>query len=51
MQVLTSILKASSMVDQMMQKGELNMPGLLLGSYSMQQPSKCYFVLGRPLHE
>ena len=50
-QVLTSILKASSMVDHVMQKGEFNVPGLLLGTYAMQQPSECCFVLGRPLHE
>lgn len=38
-QVLTSTLRASSMVDQVMQKGEFNVWGLLLGSYSMQQLS------------
>lgn len=50
-QVLTSILKGSSMVVQKMQKGGFNVPGCLLCSYSMQEPSKFYLVLGRPLHE
>lgn len=45
-QVLTSTLKASSMVDQVMQKGEFNMCRLLLGSYSMQQLSATLCLRG-----
>lgn len=44
--VLTSTLRASSMVDQVMQKGEFNVRGLLLGSYSMQQLSATLCLRG-----